>query len=803
MPKIKTSRVKYPKGWELIEPTIRELDAKMREAENDTHDGKRKCEALWPIFRISHQRSRYIYDLYYRRKEISKELYEFCLDQGHADRNLIAKWKKPGYERLCCLRCIQTRDHNFATTCVCRVPKHLREEKVAELEEQVQAVTAERRQAEWAATEVLAILESQGFGGHLSDVLDSGSDRDGEEENDDHYHDPRPRDARRGGDTGGEEKAAAAAAAQGEAEDAMSGTAQPGNGLSWKGRSVSPRKARQLKQKHRRSYFYLLSSSDSSPKYRMGQSCRKNKRKELRSAAQEEEGGDVAELAGSQKGQQDGSDCTDDGQHDMDGGQYVIKYEKDGEMERMLERQAELIGQYEAEEEAQRQWEEQYNENQSATKVHVVVKNKACKIENGREQSKHDRLDDQAVHCNQGAKSNVKSIGNAISNRSAGHLSNGSLPESPQNASGQQPAADQRDAHEVHHGHCGTQSQGSSNGVDAVTMQNQGDENPNECSSYCAIKAPSDGSPSTSDATPNSKVSDWSSSRFHDHGDSQLGTQTDQQPRSNMDIESVLQALQLARISLSQKLSKPVPPSQVTLALPAPGDDEQHTEEDGYSPADDEFNSARDELCSSSPSLHEILALPAPEDYHERGDLPVSGATISQTDEQASLSPHQQEILALPAPGDDCHSEIVDDIKIPICTAGLFRLPTDSFPKDEMLSSCSKYGSELNLRPTATTRQNAFAGNTAARETIAPSVLRDDHILPAKQCYDPQSSVLFSVPTSGRCSTPGSDFTIGGASFHSGIPGLAEDFRKGRTLSDADLFMQRGCDYAISNKWML
>jgi len=39
---------------------------------------------------------------------------------------------QPGYERLCCLRCIQTRDHNFATTCVCRVPKHLREEQVIE-----------------------------------------------------------------------------------------------------------------------------------------------------------------------------------------------------------------------------------------------------------------------------------------------------------------------------------------------------------------------------------------------------------------------------------------------------------------------------------------------------------------------------------------------------------------------------------------------------------------------------------------------------------------------------------------------
>ncbi|CAL5387533.1 unnamed protein product [Camellia sinensis] len=94
MPKVKTNRVKYPEGWELIEPTLRELQGKMREAENDPHDGKRKCETLWPIFKIAHQKSRYIFDLYHRRKEISKELYEFCLDQGYADCNLIAKWKK-------------------------------------------------------------------------------------------------------------------------------------------------------------------------------------------------------------------------------------------------------------------------------------------------------------------------------------------------------------------------------------------------------------------------------------------------------------------------------------------------------------------------------------------------------------------------------------------------------------------------------------------------------------------------------------------------------------------------------------
>eukprot|EP00002_Diphylleia_rotans_P000708 TRINITY_DN1036_c0_g1_i1.p1 TRINITY_DN1036_c0_g1~~TRINITY_DN1036_c0_g1_i1.p1 ORF type:complete len:146 (+),score=30.96 TRINITY_DN1036_c0_g1_i1:62-499(+) len=122
MPKIKTSKTKFPRGWELIEPTLNELQRKMREAENDPHEGKRKVETLWPIIRIHHQRSRYIFDLY-QKGEISRELYDFCIREKYADEKLIAKWKKPGFERLCCLSCIQTKDSNFGTTCICRVPK--------------------------------------------------------------------------------------------------------------------------------------------------------------------------------------------------------------------------------------------------------------------------------------------------------------------------------------------------------------------------------------------------------------------------------------------------------------------------------------------------------------------------------------------------------------------------------------------------------------------------------------------------------------------------------------------------------
>ncbi|EGC36157.1 hypothetical protein DICPUDRAFT_151385 [Dictyostelium purpureum] len=119
MPKIKTSKKKFPKGWDIVEPTLEEFDIKMREAENDSHEGKRKTESTWPIFRIHHQRSRYIYELFYKNKEISRDLYDFCLNEGYADKNLIAKWKKAGFERLCCLKCIQDPNHK----CICRVPR--------------------------------------------------------------------------------------------------------------------------------------------------------------------------------------------------------------------------------------------------------------------------------------------------------------------------------------------------------------------------------------------------------------------------------------------------------------------------------------------------------------------------------------------------------------------------------------------------------------------------------------------------------------------------------------------------------
>lgn len=123
MPKVKTNRTKYPADWDVIQPTLDALQQKMREVEQSDSAGKRKTEALWPIMRLNHQRSRYLYDEYYTKKSISKECYEFALKEKYGDKFLIAKWKKQGYEHLCCLQCIQPGQTNFGTTCVCRIPK--------------------------------------------------------------------------------------------------------------------------------------------------------------------------------------------------------------------------------------------------------------------------------------------------------------------------------------------------------------------------------------------------------------------------------------------------------------------------------------------------------------------------------------------------------------------------------------------------------------------------------------------------------------------------------------------------------
>jgi hypothetical protein len=111
MVKIRTNRTKPPpEGFEDIESILEEYGRKMRDgqsplplpasclaegtpahvAESESHEGKRKNESLWPIMRITHTRTRYIYDLYYKREAISTELYDWLCKQEYADAKYVA-----------------------------------------------------------------------------------------------------------------------------------------------------------------------------------------------------------------------------------------------------------------------------------------------------------------------------------------------------------------------------------------------------------------------------------------------------------------------------------------------------------------------------------------------------------------------------------------------------------------------------------------------------------------------------------------------------------------------------------------
>ncbi|KAI1180440.1 cell cycle control protein cwf14 [Nemania sp. FL0916] len=126
MPAIRTHAArgkKPPAGFDDIRDDLEVFGIKMKDAQNTPTNNVPKHQAQWPIFQIAHQRTRYVYELYYEKEAISKQLYDWLLKNGYADPILIAKWKKQGYEKLCCLRCIQTKETNFQSTCICRVPK--------------------------------------------------------------------------------------------------------------------------------------------------------------------------------------------------------------------------------------------------------------------------------------------------------------------------------------------------------------------------------------------------------------------------------------------------------------------------------------------------------------------------------------------------------------------------------------------------------------------------------------------------------------------------------------------------------
>lgn len=113
---------KPPKGFAYLAPVLSALENELRDKVRESNANKRNTESMWPVHQINWQRSRYVYDMYYTHHKIEKKVYDYCIKNKLVDAALIAKWKKPGYERLCSTFVINSNNYKFGTTSICRVP---------------------------------------------------------------------------------------------------------------------------------------------------------------------------------------------------------------------------------------------------------------------------------------------------------------------------------------------------------------------------------------------------------------------------------------------------------------------------------------------------------------------------------------------------------------------------------------------------------------------------------------------------------------------------------------------------------
>lgn len=75
--RLKNKRV--PEGFEMIEDVIEDFEQQMRDAVNEEHEGKRRNEGSWKIHRLHWEKNRFIFDLMYTRKVMSRELVRYIL----------------------------------------------------------------------------------------------------------------------------------------------------------------------------------------------------------------------------------------------------------------------------------------------------------------------------------------------------------------------------------------------------------------------------------------------------------------------------------------------------------------------------------------------------------------------------------------------------------------------------------------------------------------------------------------------------------------------------------------------------
>ena len=126
---------KAPEGFSKLEDRLKRYAAQLHELQmkaSPNSSNQARQAHLHKILQIEHERSRMIFNIYYQDQEISTQLYRWLLRNKFANEKLIASWKKPGFERLCCLHFVgKAGEAAIKPACICRVPHDcLEEEKI-------------------------------------------------------------------------------------------------------------------------------------------------------------------------------------------------------------------------------------------------------------------------------------------------------------------------------------------------------------------------------------------------------------------------------------------------------------------------------------------------------------------------------------------------------------------------------------------------------------------------------------------------------------------------------------------------
>ncbi|XP_051119848.1 uncharacterized protein LOC127243729 isoform X2 [Andrographis paniculata] len=237
--------------------------------------------------------------------------------------------------------------------------------RVAELELELQFVSVQRKKAEKATADVLAILENRG----ISDVSE---EYDSDSEKDENSHNFNPSNGSLSMKETSDNVKPRSNEGEAYSSSEIESSPSTGRSLAWKSTKDSQHtleKKKYMESVRRRASFSSITSTR-----RVGKSCRRIRRRETRSMEEIQNDGD-GETVASREGsgydnEKDHLDSGTKGLHSESqkiNGHYYSAHERDEDMESALQRQARLIDQYEEEEKAQREWEEKFRENNNCT----------------------------------------------------------------------------------------------------------------------------------------------------------------------------------------------------------------------------------------------------------------------------------------------------------------------------------------------------------------------------------------------------------------------------------------------------